>query len=92
MSRQCPWQTFRLKVWKHRFYALHITIRNQSRLAETTAALGVLFGEDVTFESLVSFNLTGARFLETFRGTAVRFQLWHVEPLLRLDQTFFLFL
>lgn len=66
-----------LMVRQHCYDALGITGGDKSGLTKATTALGVLFGENMTLESLSSLDLASTSELEALSGTAVGFLLRH---------------
>ena len=67
----------RLLVRDHLFDGFRVGDIRVGRASQTTAALGVLLGEDMALESVRSLDLTGLGEIESLFCTAVGLQFRH---------------
>jgi hypothetical protein len=62
---------------KHILHISFVTLMHQARFCEITLSLRFLFGQNVTFERVLSFNFSRSGELEALLGAGYGFHLWH---------------
>jgi hypothetical protein len=62
---------------KHMLYIGFIRFIYQGGIGKVTFPLGGFFRQDVAFECMLPFDLTGACDVKSFLGAGFRFHFWH---------------
>jgi len=76
---------------KHFFYIGFIRFIYHGGIGKITLPFGGFFGQDVTFVSMLAFDLSGAGDVKSLFGAGFRFHFWHFSVFMDIGTNYFFF-